>query len=351
MAADGLTPPLAFLSDADRIRLEQRTLVFQLTLVATLVVGALAGWLDPVKGPYGPLAIGLVAFVQVPVAWYVLTRRLRGENHVVLEVLIPFTGVASITFAWTAMSDQTHLIWVTYLLALLAYSRRLDGAAWSALVGWTFLNVGAAFVVFGARGADGAVAALAPEIIFFTVATAALSTMISRAWRQAEGLARWHATRDQLTGLANRRWLSAELAVLSRDPRATYSVLMIDLDNFKRLNDERGHAAGDKALAAVARILSAELRSEDLLGRYGGEEFLVLLPGKVAADGAAAAERLRSVVAAEGPVSVSIGVAERLIGESSDHLIRRADMELLRAKREGKDRVRVARQPGRRAAA
>jgi diguanylate cyclase (GGDEF)-like protein len=159
---------------------------------------------------------------------------------------------------------------------------------------------------------------------------------------------------DYLTGLLNRRAFFDEIEVersrARRHDRA-FCVLMADIDDFKRVNDELGHDAGDHALAGVARLFEATLRKEDIKVRWGGEEFLALLPETGIAGGAATAEKLRSLVEASAfkvagkpiKLSMSLGIAEDT-GADIDAVIRRADQALLEAKRSGKNRVIVASQ-------
>ena len=160
------------------------------------------------------------------------------------------------------------------------------------------------------------------------------------------------ATTDPLTGVYNRRTFK-ELAEpnLSRSRRAhvPVSLLMLDLDHFKRINDTYGHLAGDDVLKGFATLVRNCLRKEDLLARYGGEEFVVLLPGSSQAAAAALAERIREQTAAlpmeanghRARVTVSIGSASEK-GDtlpSLEAMLGRADEALYQAKREGRNRV------------
>jgi len=158
---------------------------------------------------------------------------------------------------------------------------------------------------------------------------------------------------DSLTGLSNRRFILTQLASAVSGARRhdrSLTVAIIDIDHFKSVNDRHGHAAGDRALAAVATSLHEHLRAEDHLGRLGGEEFLAVLPDSDAAAAAAACEKLRADiahlrVAHEGhdlAVTVSIGWAVWDGAEAPDELLRRADEALYRAKRGGRDRVEGA---------
>jgi len=156
---------------------------------------------------------------------------------------------------------------------------------------------------------------------------------------------------DALTGLLNRRaieyLLDREDQRLQRfgDP---YSVLLIDIDHFKRINDRLGHAAGDAVLCAVARTLQIKAREVDRVARYGGEEFCVLLPHTLHEGALQAAERLREAVAQTSipwndeliSVSISTGLAcAAEAGESLQSLLTRADEALYQAKGEGRNRV------------
>jgi diguanylate cyclase (GGDEF)-like protein len=151
------------------------------------------------------------------------------------------------------------------------------------------------------------------------------------------------ASHDPLTGLFNREHLRR--LVLAR-PEHLW-VMLLDLDHFKRVNDELGHLAGDDVLRAAAAVLTASVRGEDRVVRYGGEEFLVLLPCSEAAVARRVAERIRSGIAEQvgtalGPVTVSIGLASFHEGELLEAAIARADAALYAAKAAGRDRVEVA---------
>jgi diguanylate cyclase (GGDEF)-like protein len=156
---------------------------------------------------------------------------------------------------------------------------------------------------------------------------------------------------DSLTGLSNRRNLFAlaerEFQRAARFGRPL-SAIMLDIDHFKRVNDTHGHAAGDQALAEVARRLRASVRNIDIVGRYGGEEFVLLLPETELAGAGLLAERLRLAIAAApvttvaGPVplTVSLGVAaNRPAVADVAALINNADTALYAAKEAGRNRV------------
>ncbi len=153
---------------------------------------------------------------------------------------------------------------------------------------------------------------------------------------------------DPLTGLSNRRVLAeraeAELA-RSRRSRSALSVAIIDVDHFKAYNDDFGHLAGDQLLASISLIMKDRLRGQDLLVRYGGEEFCLLLPD-VATEGARAVlddlRELARATPAHRNVTISGGVAEWDGTEEFEALLERADQALYAAKRGGRDRIEVA---------
>lgn len=165
------------------------------------------------------------------------------------------------------------------------------------------------------------------------------------------------AATDHLTGISNRRAIDQTgeaMMTARRRSDLPLSVIELDIDEFKSINDRYGHAAGDAALQAVADVLRAQLRDADRIGRYGGEEFLVILPSLGAAEAAAVAERLRLAVQAlavlaDGrplPLTVSAGVAGTHPSDRAfDDVVRRADSALYEAKTRGRNRIVIAPPP------
>lgn len=156
--------------------------------------------------------------------------------------------------------------------------------------------------------------------------------------------------RDPLTGLNNRAALDLTLAhelELSSRQGTPVSLLIMDTDNFKQINDSHGHAVGDRVMREIADALSRSVRRTDLIHRYGGDEFVVVLANTDAAGAVCVAERIRAAIdalrIAEGNVhlmvSVSVGLAERRPGEDLAGLFQRADAALYRAKGAGRNQV------------
>ncbi|HEY0263286.1 MAG TPA: GGDEF domain-containing protein [Granulicella sp.] len=156
--------------------------------------------------------------------------------------------------------------------------------------------------------------------------------------------------KDPLSGALNRRGIQTRLdRELNRIRRGRHrlSIALVDIDHFKSINDGHGHASGDEAIRKVAETLSSRLRAYDSLGRFGGDEFLVLLPHAVADDAFAIVDRLGyavsnlSIDGINSPITVSIGLTEAIPQEDAASALARADAALYQAKRDGRNRNRV----------
>ncbi|MFF5075555.1 GGDEF domain-containing protein [Actinoplanes sp. NPDC000266] len=181
----------------------------------------------------------------------------------------------------------------------------------------------------------------------FAADRAALAEQLRQAVREQQRL----AVTDSLTGLHNRRHFTEKLAGLQAGGALhPAGLFVVDLDHFKTINDTYGHLHGDVVLREAAARLSAALRPADLVARWGGEEFVVLLPQTTEAEAAAIAERVRQQIADRPvllptgpvPITASIGVANSRHGGDDDMLVERADQALYEAKRSGRNRVAVA---------
>jgi diguanylate cyclase len=150
------------------------------------------------------------------------------------------------------------------------------------------------------------------------------------------------ARTDPLTGVANRRALEEALVAqtaLHARYAAHFSVLILDIDHFKRVNDELGHLAGDRALQSVARTLESTVRDTDLVARYGGEEFVVLMPQTELDAAAWLAQRLCQAITRATQLTASGGVASIQESETGQELLARADAALYQAKGAGRNAV------------
>ncbi|MDD3030155.1 MAG: GGDEF domain-containing protein [Alphaproteobacteria bacterium] len=158
---------------------------------------------------------------------------------------------------------------------------------------------------------------------------------------------------DALTEVGNRKFFDAEIGRLLTDVRengTTVSLLMVDIDWFKKFNDRHGHLVGDQVLRLVAKTLVENLKGRDIIARYGGEEFVILLPDTRVEDAERVAEHLRVSLATKqitkrgsnevvGAVTISIGVSEYKLGDEGEALVARADKALYEAKQTGRNRV------------
>lgn len=318
---------------------------------------------------YTYLSVILVVFVALLLIWLVLRRR-EGAHDLFVRVVIHscfvFMGIGAylvgpfstpVLIAFVAGGMGVFLLFDTRRAAhgSLAGLAVILGTALLERAGVLTYGPVFASVVFGGERPPAVWVylnlAFTLALTAFVLGGTGLAMALARA-RQAE-INELLAT-DVLTGLPNRRRLEETLErEVTRALRfdAPLSVVMLDLDHFKRVNDTHGHRAGDAVLAAVGQVVAAELREVDAAGRYGGEELLLILP-EATLDGArAAAERVRAAIAARAvqwdgrplQVTASAGCATLMPGlaRSADELVRAADAALYRAKKAGRDRVEV----------
>ncbi len=296
----------------------------------------------------------------------------RRPPRLLLWVPVPVTLALFLVLVDALQARLTvgPLIYAAQLSVLLA----LLLAAWRSTVGrgQYFLFAGLLLllpmlVVRAAIAVGGAVelatfrsSGLSQSLTFVVVLSSTLLTTLGfvlMGKERADHRNRQLAMLDDLTGLPNRRHTLQALAQQAAQARRgvqSLTLLMVDVDHFKRVNDEHGHLVGDAVLRHVARTLRGRLRDQDLLGRFGGEEFLAILPGTAAhGGGLVLAEALRAAVAERGcPVAgtaglaltISVGVAELPAGAElgTDSLICAADQAMYRAKAGGRNRVEPA---------
>ena len=290
-------------------------------IYALLVSGVAAlSWLG-LTPQYGALRVaavsGLVALLCALTAWniYVYARRDLGL------AFGPWLAVPLLLGAMVFATRSARAVVSPYTVV-------------AELAGNNSLNIGSA-VVF-----------LVTALVFHLALVALVGMRVTAELRRLSRL-------DGLTEVFNRRAIEEQLhdeaRRVGRSPRP-FSVLMIDADYFKDINDRFGHAAGDDALRHLARIMKAQMRDVDRIGRFGGEEFVALLPGTASTEALSAAERLRDALlrrpwAWQGEsmsLTVSIGVAAwRGPQDEVNALLKRADAALYRAKALGRDRFEL----------
>jgi diguanylate cyclase (GGDEF)-like protein len=308
---------------------------------------------------FGILAVGLALFSGDVGWWWVAPLGV---------------GLAGFAVADRFMRNSSHpAVWVAaawgMLPLLLADAVVVTGGAESPALMWFALpavTLGARFeprgIVFGTGfilallglstyGLDATTAAENSQEVMAAAALVLCGVILSGALVESDRAHRRRSTLDSLTGLCNRNALEQRLAELhgqasSEREGLSHALLLCDLDHFKRVNDQLGHAAGDAVLQDVAYTMRATLRAGDSIYRVGGEEILVILPGAAQGGALEIAERLRVAVRERRPVgvpvTVSIGLAVSGEGRvDTDELIARADAALYAAKAGGRDRVVV----------
>jgi diguanylate cyclase (GGDEF)-like protein len=177
--------------------------------------------------------------------------------------------------------------------------------------------------------------------------TMQLATQVAQAYdqiRQQSGQLMTFAEvrTDPLTGVSNRRALDdalQSLVAMKHRYDVTFALVIVDIDHFKSVNDQRGHVAGDQVLQSVARMVDDTARETDIVTRYGGEEFVVLMPQTELAGACIFGERARQFIEKKLQLTVSVGVAEAMDEESGEALLQRADSALYMAKSSGRNKV------------
>jgi diguanylate cyclase (GGDEF)-like protein len=350
-----------------------RQLMFAVWVVSAAIYvlvmsGEIAAWIDSPAVLRNAMAIsgsatniGIVAVYSFVIGFLDLNAHYPRLARA-MRVLV---AIAAVLVVWvivdprsTFASQLINIVTLGLAFASLgsALLRALAGSpqGWFFLLGWGTLTVVGSIRAWKFLNFDGTPAWLEvahPVAYVFGALVLVLAT--ARAARYAERemqAARVVARTDPLTRLPNRTQFDQHLARLVAVAHSTaqpLSVMFLDLDRFKAINDAHGHAAGDQCLETVGQVLRRHVRASDLVVRYGGEEFVLALEGAGLERAAAAAELLRAAVESEGctvdahriALTVSIGVAELRPGEDAFVLLARADAALYRAKQQGRNRV------------
>lgn len=344
----------------------RRAYVVSITIVWSFL--AALWWLSETLGPFLRMAVPAllvaIGLLLLGLAGRLLPVRMVGPLMLLIIVVTVFGRL--VLWRLGIVSDVGDLgdsiVLVAYLattfpIAFLVFGTRLGlqvsvvvYLAFVALYGNVILDV--ALDVALERPTDPAAMVALTFAVVYAVLITTIRVLASRLERLAAERARAdmlaeQAATDPLTGIVNRRRLDDELDRLMAQSRRygqPLSVILIDLDLFKRVNDEYGHEIGDRVLIETVRRLAPTVRDADLLGRWGGEEFVVLAPNSDHVAGIALAERCRRAIADSpmpiaGEVSASFGVATQASDDDVRSLMRRADLALYTAKAEGRDRV------------
>lgn len=284
------------------------------------------------KGPQSLLfsRLRLSIFVLIPCLFYVGSRLVFNHDSNIDVVLVGYSFLPYLTVALLAIFPLTLI----------------EGIGYASLVGVTFLVSEVYFGGFLTISTLGDIWLLTLLAGVAMWAQLAQLHMLLRLYREA--------SRDALTGLVNRRvlnkWLTLEIT-RARQQQQPLSILLFDLDFFKQVNDTYGHLTGDKVLQAFSRLLRRDLVNYNLIGRYGGEEFLAVLPNLDESAAMIIAERIRKnchrvqTQGSEGRIvsfTVSIGVTGLRDTDTTETLVHRVDKGLYSAKMKGRDTVVLA---------
>jgi diguanylate cyclase (GGDEF)-like protein len=311
-------------------------------LVTFAILAAALASVSPEIGWWwvAPLGAGLVGF-------FVADRFMRSSARPELWVaaawgMLPLLLAGAVVVTGGAESPALML----FALPAVTLGARFDLRG--TVVGTAFIL---GLVLASTFGFDSSTASEHHQSVIAAAAVVLCTVILSGALVESERAHRRRATLDSLTGLSNRNALEQRLAELDGQPSSeaeglSHALLLCDIDHFKRVNDQLGHAAGDAVLREVAYTMRSALRAGDSIYRVGGEEILVILPGANEAAAVGIGERLRQEVAGRRPVGVtvtiSVGVAVSKQGTvDTDDLVARADAALYEAKAAGRDRVVV----------
>lgn len=287
----------------------------------------------------GLLGLLLAVLLQVPF----MSLTYLNNCYIIVGGLIPFTLISAASICWYRGYRPARFLvfsWGLYGACALAYALTFMGWLPFNLFTFNSFQIGSAL-----------------EAILLSFALADRINLLRQEREQLSHSERRHkelAVTDGLTGLYNRRCFETQIDLeIEGADRLGHklTLMMLDVDNFKAFNDCYGHQEGDRVLAALGRIILSCVRDKDVACRYGGEEFTIILPGGQNStaveiyeriNGELEAQRLGSESRNTGRITMSIGVAEHLLGEASENLVRRADLALYEAKNRGRNQIVIA---------
>ena len=362
-------PPLIPPGDELRHALHRRLALASLT--CGLPVLTIMGVLEARSPSASAQLLGLYAVMAVLCVWGILRVLRRGRLEGALRTIVAFNVVFVAMQAYAAGAGQSAsaaqagfsmllMLIANSVLGYLVFEARRAGLL---ALGSFALAVVAGLLGFSRQGSTDM--ALPSVQLYLSTGTIllllhALAWYKSRFVTQAqEQLRLEHEARtDPLTGLPNRRCLYQQITALLEpagedppEPGQRGSVIMFDIDHFKRVNDLHGHLAGDSALTHVAGLLRASAQADETPGRWGGEEFMLVLPGLDEAGALCRAQTLRDLLHASphpqvGVLTASFGVSACRAGDDLSRLVARADAAMYCAKAGGRDRIEAASSSG-----
>lgn len=277
--------------------------------------------------------------------WQFGRPEIPGRSIVLCGAALAVPVAAQIGFAENA-GEHELLLWLLAVVPafLLAYYRGWRGAATALAGGMAVLSVTQAVLIATGRGVHDRLLLLG--VVAFFILLSLVGGWLMEGLHSARSFAERLALSDDLTGLANRRDAHLRLERMFRQPDKPIAVVLFDIDRFKQYNDQYGHSSGDRALAAFGELLVRCTPEGGFSCRYGGEEFLTVLPSMGLDEAVAVARAVRIALERERtllePLTVSVGIAERDERmPSRAELLESADAALYAAKAAGRDSIRV----------
>jgi diguanylate cyclase (GGDEF)-like protein len=312
-----------------------------------LVLGALAAIDAVIESANANWAVAVPTAVVALLTPFVLhlARRERFAwlpewyGLVILGVFLVFGGL-------TQWHHPANLVWFPLYPFAFYFLGGLRAGTWLSSLGLLWL-IGSYIAYAPLQHTQPVPFMQAVQVLFAFTMSAVIAYFYERTRTRQQQLLHEQAAADYLTGLPNRRGffqVADTIAEQAKRLSHSFSIVLFDVDNFKTVNDRYGHDAGDRLLQDIARHVQGGVRRGDVLARWGGEEFIILLPQCNLESAAGLAEKLRADIATHafatvGPVTASFGVAESAPLEDINNLISRADRALYRAKHAGKNRV------------
>jgi diguanylate cyclase len=338
------------------------------SLIAGVIWAAII-WQHPQEASHSGLSLWLLTLALVSgvrLMLFIAYRRQKPHGEAVLRWQMPFVTTLMLSSAvwgvgcvWVVPAEPRILLVITYVFIVGLAGAALSGYGvylWLSLL-VVLILIAPIVVVLVATGEIQTMLLALAGLWFFLTSLRGLavhnkavdeSFRLGHELRRATQIAQWQAQMDGLTGLKNRNAFiaaaDAVIKVIVRDSQPA-TMLVIDIDSFKEINDTHGHAVGATALVCVAEVFRTTLRQSDLCGRLGGDEFAILLPNTSAESAHFVAEKLRATVANEPivianasiPITLSIGIASGR--DDAESLIVQADSAMYQAKRRGKNQV------------
>ena len=324
-------------------RLQLQIVAIRWAMTVLYVVFALTGVID-VEGAWFGVSAGYLVAYHAYYTWHSWREIARTPLPPAWGNTIPFLDTVAVTLALLAIGDPLHPIWAAYFFVIVGVaffypSVSLPYTLWL-VANYALLGAGIAL-----RGIEVPAAYMLVAGVLLVLAIVDIGTFTGGERRLRTRLSTAART-DPLTGIPNRLHLESALEQQLQSRRRNggeVAVLMLDIDYFKHYNTQFGHLAADAVLEQFAALLQRTLREGDIVARYGGDEFVIVLPDVGAEEGLALAERLRERVARSGICTTSIGVSAADGREiDAEALLREADAALMEAKSVGRNTVRAA---------